>query len=126
MTYYIKPEFVDVIINNTVVSFDGTKHYSQYQLSNMYRIPKYRNFISFHDDIHTESNIDINKDINTNVEYVKLVHPKNYKKEEETNQEHFLEDVELHKNYSELSLKELREIFPHIKATSKAKFLEQI
>lgn len=136
MTFYIKPEFVDVIINNKEVSFDGAKQYSQYQLSNMFKHPKYRKFVDFHDDIHTESNIDMNKSIETKIEYVKLVHPRNYSNEEElkaySNEEELkaeLEDVvEDYKSVdlAKLSLKELRELFPYIKANSKAKFLEQI
>lgn len=123
MTFYIKPEFVDIIINNKEISFDGTKQYSQYQLSNMFKLTKYRNFVSFHNDNHTESNIDMNKSIETNVEYVKLVHPKNYKNEEDEEVDELHNEEE---DYSKLSLKELRELFPDIKATSKQKFLEQI
>ena len=45
---------------------------------------------------------------------------------DEENNEHIVEESDTELNLEDLSLSELRELFPNIKATSKANFLEQL
>lgn len=101
----------------TEIFFDGTKMYTQEQLQSFYQDKTLNKVV----EIYTETDLPTTAVKSYDFELVYVNTLKQEQQELPT-----LDKNELNQNYEDLTLKELRELFPEIKAASKAKFLKQI
>lgn len=99
----------------TEILFDGTRMYTQEQLQAFYQDKTLNKVV----EIYTETDLPSTAVKSYDFE---LLYVNTLKQEELPT----LDKIELNQNYEDLTLKELRELFPEIKASSKSKFLNQI